>query len=172
MAIDRCEVSFAVLANEVMPALMSKLREKMKQPLPMARFGAEEAGKSTILADLGRKSDFSGCYVLIDVHKEEPIYVGISRRVVQRVLEHVKGRTHNSASLLYRMASEKAPHSNTRDAAMRSDAFKQAFEESKKYIKSLSVAFIEIGDPVELYLFELYCCMELDTSRWNTFRTH
>ena len=40
------------------------------------------------------------------------------------------------------------------------------------YLRSLNVAFIEIGNPLELYLFEAYCAMELDTSEWNTFETH
>jgi hypothetical protein len=35
-----------------------------------------------------------------------------------------------------------------------------------------TVAVIEIENPVELYLFEIYYAMELDTVKWNTIRTH
>ena len=38
------------------------------------------------------------------------------------------------------------------------------------------MAFVEIANPLELYLFEPYCAMELltgfDTGGWNTFLTH
>ena len=27
-------------------------------------------------------------------------------------------------------------------------------------------------DDIELYLLEVYAAMELDTSKWNSFRTH
>ena len=50
--------------------------------------------------------------------------------------------------------------------------FSAAFEEARAYSKSLDVAFIPIEDDVELYLFEACCAMELDTSEWNSFRTH
>jgi len=40
----------------------------------------------------------------------------------------------------------------------------------------LATAFVEIANPLELYLFEAYCAMELstgsDTGAWNTFLTH
>jgi hypothetical protein len=50
--------------------------------------------------------------------------------------------------------------------------FRAAFDNARKYIQSLDVAFIKIDCPVELCAFQLYCSMELDTGQWNTFRTH
>jgi len=142
----------------------------MKNPIPMKLFGASGKGRTAILSKLGLQEDFKGCYVLID--RGRPIYVGISQAVVQRLQQHVKGKSHYDASLAYRMALESVPHKGTRDQAMSSDAFKEAFEESKSYLMKLSVAYIQVGNPVELYLFELYCSMELDTAEWNTFATH
>ena len=36
----------------------------------------------------------------------------------------------------------------------------------------MSVAFIEIENPLELYVFEAFAAMTLGTHEWNTFRTH
>jgi hypothetical protein len=35
-----------------------------------------------------------------------------------------------------------------------------------------NVAFIEVANPLELYRFEAYRAMELDTAAWKTFATH
>ena len=136
----------------------------------MKAFAMPGEGKATILEKLRLKSDFKGCYVLLD--KEKPIYVGISQSVIQRLQQHVKGQTHYDASLAYRMASDKVPLETTRAEAMQNDPFRKAFIHSKEYLQSLFVAFIEIENAVELYLFELYCALELDTEKWNTFETH
>ena len=39
-------------------------------------------------------------------------------------------------------------------------------------MRGCAVAFVEIPNPLELYLFEAYCAIALDTSEWNTIRTH
>ena len=50
--------------------------------------------------------------------------------------------------------------------------FRAAFNEAQALLRTCTVAFIEIPNPLEQYLFEAYCAMELDTAEWNTFRTH
>lgn len=55
---------------------------------------------------------------------------------------------------------------------MKDGKFRNAFDEAKALLRDCAVAFIEIDSPLELYLFEAYCAMELDTCEWNTFRTH
>jgi hypothetical protein len=55
---------------------------------------------------------------------------------------------------------------------MENAAFRTAFVAAQKYLRRLDVAFIEIENPLELYVFEAFASMELDTSEWNTFRTH
>ena len=127
-------------------------------------------GVKTILRRLRRTTDFSGCYVL--TREEKPFYVGISRTVVSRLRQHGMGKTHFDASLAYRMACEKAPHESTRDQAMKDPKFQKEFQEAQRLLHESSVAFIEIVNPLELYLFEPYCAIELNTSEWNTFRTH
>jgi hypothetical protein len=106
------------------------------------------------------------------VREGKAFYVGISRTVVQRLRQHVRGKTHNDASLAYQMATEKTGHKMKRADAMQDAAFRAAFDEAKALLRGCSVAFVEIDNPLELYLFEAYCAMKLDTCEWNTFRTH
>ena len=170
MAIDKCRYTFKELASNVLPSLMKQMNDAIKMPMSMREFTISGVGRQTILKQLGKKTDFQGCYVLID--DNGPSYVGISRGVVQRIIQQVKGKTHFDASFAYRRAAYNYEHAMSRGKAMKDDDFKQYFAEAKKYIASMSVAFIEIMNELELYLFEVYCSMELNTSQWNTFKTH
>jgi len=55
---------------------------------------------------------------------------------------------------------------------MKDDDFLRLFAARRDSLKTLHVAFIETDDPFDMYLFEVYCAMELDTCRWNSLRTH
>ena len=70
------------------------------------------------------------------------------------------------------MATNKTGHKMKRADAMQDPVFRKAFDEARALLRGCSVAFIDIDNPLELYLFEAYCAMELDTCEWNTFRTH
>ena len=168
--IDGCSNTFAELARVVLPKYMSQLREAMAKPRSLTEFSSAGVGVKTILKRLRRAGDFSGCYVL--VREDMPFYVGISRGVIARLRQHGRGTTHFDASLAYRMACEKVPHEMTRNEAMKEPAFRQAFDNAQHLLRRSYVAFIEISNPLELYLFEAYCAVELDTCKWNTFRTH
>lgn len=50
--------------------------------------------------------------------------------------------------------------------------FRTVFDRVRTDLRKMSVAFIEIENPVELYLFEAYAALSLHTWEWNTFRTH
>jgi len=108
MAIDACTSTFAGMAATVLPGDMARLRAALAAPLPMSSFCKQGHGAKSILAGLGRSSDFSGCYALL--HEGKPFYVGISRTVVQRLRQHVTGNTHFDASLAYLMATGKTRH--------------------------------------------------------------
>lgn len=168
MPIDGCHHDFAALAGSILPDHMKRLQEAMHAPKAMADFGVPREGVRTLLRRHDHPADFSGCYVLVDDH---PIYVGISRTVYGRLRQHVTGRTHFDASLAYRMAEAELPHSKTRNEAMEDPIFAQKFKAKRDYIRSLTVATVRIENPVELYVFEVYAAMTLDT-KWNSFRTH
>lgn len=158
------------MATTVLPRYMATLASALTRPHTLASFCKPGIGVRTILADFGRPHDFSGCYVL--VRDGKPFYVGISRTVVARLRQHVTGTTHFDASLAYRMATDKTGHVMKRAEAMKDPAFRTAFAEAQALLRGCDVAFVEIENPPELYLFEAYCTMELDTCEWNTFRTH
>ena len=149
---------------------MVRLRVALAKPSPMSLFSTRGVGVKTILAKLQRREDFSGCYVLLQNGK--PFYVGISRTVIGRLQQHVKGETHFNASLAYGMAANKSPHEMTRDEAMADTEFRKEFDMARSLLQNSSVAFIEIDNPLELYIFEAYCAIELDTCEWNSFKTH
>jgi predicted GIY-YIG superfamily endonuclease len=170
MAIDGCDKSFPELAQTVLPQYMVDLRKAIKTPKPLSAFAEPGVGPVTLCRRFGYKSDPIGCYVIID--NKKPIYVGISKHIFQRLMEHVRQGDHYTATLAYRMAATRNPHNGTAKEAMKNKVFRRRFDESRQELLSMSVAFIEIINPLELYLFEAYCAMMLDTCKWNTFRTH
>jgi predicted GIY-YIG superfamily endonuclease len=170
MPIDACTSTFAELAASVLPSFMVTMRAALERPHALGEFCTPGIGVKSILRYLGRSRDFSGCYVLL--RELKPFYVGISRGVIARLRQHSTGSTEFNATLAYRMANEKVPHEKTRREAMQDSAFRAAFNEAQALLRGCKVAFIEIANPLELYLFEAYCAMALDTCEWNTFRTH
>ena len=70
------------------------------------------------------------------------------------------------------MASKHYPHEMKRDQAMKDEEFRKYFCQNQNRLQGMHIAFIEIGNDLELYLFEVYASMKLDTGTWNTFRTH
>jgi hypothetical protein len=172
MPIDGCTHSWTHLSSVVLPEYMAKMRAAMVHPHPMTTFAKVKKGQGAAYCakQLGYLKDFSGCYVLIGVGK--PVYTGISRRVMSRLLQHVKGTDHNSASLAYLIACKENPHELFRETAMDHEPFQRAFGAARDRLGRMDVGLVKIICPVELYAFELYCSMELDTAEWNSFRTH
>ena len=101
-----------------------------------------------------------------------PVYVGISRMVLKRLRQHVRGTTHFTASLAYRIAARGLDSKMTRGKAMEDPGFRKAFEAAKLELIKLNVAYVKVDNPLVLYVFEPYCAMKLDTAEWNTFKTH
>lgn len=174
MSIHDCPHTFEELARVVLPAHMTRMRLALRATEPMSAFSEKGVGARSLLVAKQLEKDFSGCYVLVEGSK--PIYVGISRGVIGRLRQHVYGKTHFDASLAFRIAMERHPvktiAKRTRSEAMRDPLFGTSFSEALAYIKTLHVAYIEVKNPLELYVFEPYCAIELDTHQWNSFATH
>ena len=170
MPIDECKHTLQALVTTVLPAHMLRLREAMKQPHSASLFAETKRGPKAVAKHLQLSGDFAGCYVFFDA--DRAVYVGISRSVLGRLRQHLCGKTHFDASLAYRMAKREMPTRLKRSEAMQDAAFRQVFDDRQQYLRGLQVCFIRIENDLEIYLFEAFCAIELDTSEWNTFRTH
>jgi len=174
MPLHDCVHTFQMLSATVLPAHMKRLQAALADPLNMEAFARAGIGVKALLKEFKLPQDFSGCYVLQD--QGTPIYVGISRCVFARLRQHVFGKTHHDASLAFRVATTRQSNQTiamlTRSKAMSDPLFAASFKEAQQYLRSMQVAFIAIDNPLELYVFEPYCALELDTHQWNSFRTH
>ena len=129
MPIDGCELSFETLAHDVLPKSMKTLLQKMADPIPMAEFSIRGVGPMTLRRKFGLEQDPSACYVLMD--KKRPVYVGISRGVIQRLLDHVKGADHMVATLAYMIAAKQHPQSGAAKDAIQDPEFQRWFLEAR-----------------------------------------
>ncbi|MEM5432515.1 GIY-YIG nuclease family protein [Cupriavidus oxalaticus] len=107
MPID-CAHTFDELAATILPAHLERLKVAMQLPMPASTFVGYKSASREAVARTGRTTDFPGCYVFID--KDRPVYVGISRSVIKRLVQHLNFESHFTASLVYKMASEDFPH--------------------------------------------------------------
>jgi hypothetical protein len=170
MAINDCAFSFDQLAASVLPSHYARLKKALESPVPAEQLVGFKSASAKVLSVLDRSSDFPGCYVFVDGSK--PVYVGISRTVAKRLVQHLNSDSHYSASLVYRMASKDFPHELKRDQAMKDIKFRDVFFAAQHRLRRMKVAVVEIRNDLELYVFEVFASMQLDTSTWNTFRTH
>jgi predicted GIY-YIG superfamily endonuclease len=117
------------------------------------------------------KNDFKGLYVF--VHDQTPIYVGISKGVIGRIIQHVKGHSHHTATLAYNIGLINLEISNGKKfAGFRKDlGFKENVTPAKNFLLEQKIAFLPVLNNEELYMFEIYCAMQLQC-RLNKFETH
>ena len=170
LAVDLCPHSFHTLAVRILPRRMKELRRAITNASPLALFDTPGLGLRGIMRLLETAEDFSGCYVLLCRNK--PVYVGISRRVLYRLYSHIRGTSHFTATLAFRMAAAETGLKLSREQHMAEMGFRRAFAKKKKQMRQWKVAWVAIENPVELCLFEVFCAMGLNTSKWNTFKTH
>jgi hypothetical protein len=170
MPIDNCTYTFEELAETVLPRHFQRLQLAMKKPIPAESLVGHKSFSREVTTKLDKQADFPGCYVFIN--EKTPEYVGISRHVVGRLLQHLNYDSHNSSPWVYRMALKDYPHEMKRDQAMKDEKFKKAFLLRQESLRPMKIAWVEIENDLELYAFEVFAAMRLDTYKWNTFRTH
>lgn len=117
------------------------------------------------------KDDFKGVYVFF--HKERPFYVGISKGVIGRIQQHVKGRNHFTSTLAYKIGCIFFGRKNgfEYNGKRRELKFEEYVEPAKEFVRGQSISFMHIENNDELALFEIYCSMRLKTYL-NSFETH
>lgn len=117
------------------------------------------------------KYDFKGIYFFLLENK--PFYVGISKGVIGRICQHIKGKNHNTSSLAFKLGLLRFEYLNkTKHIGSRKQLnFTTEVEPVKKFLQKQRIAWISIDNDDELYLFEIYCSMKFKTIL-NSFETH
>lgn len=156
MSLHQCPHSFIELASEVFPGMMAELESAMKTADPFAN----------VLTNARNISDKPGCYVVIQDTKV--IYVGIAKNIRRRLRQHLTADS-SGANLAVRMAAKKLGEKlgHVKKHAL----FLVEFEQAKKELAGCHVAYIEIENPLEMYIFEPYCAMRFNTEEFNFFDT-
>jgi hypothetical protein len=117
------------------------------------------------------KTDVKGLYVF--VHGKEPIYVGISRGLINRTLQHLRGKSHNTSTLAYNIGLIRHEILQGEKYIGRRNEFdfNNNVTPAKDFLFNQKIAFLPIENNEELYLFEIFCAMKLGC--WlNKFETH
>ena len=123
----------------------------------------------------------SGVYVFYgegNPFEDNPLYVGRSNRLKERIQEHGRPSSdHYSATLAFNMAKERMNFNRnkrrlaTRNELEKAPGFKKAFFLTKKQVAEMQVKVIEIEDQIAQALFEIYAALTLNTE-YNDFGTH
>lgn len=164
-------------------------RSTFDQPSPSgkARFGHAVDRMGTLLAELEgapRRSVNAhdaipaapGIYLF---HQDSnPIYVGQSRNLRRRLKQHTAPRSRqNDASFAFNLAKRSAAQAGLTVTGFRSSVesdpgFAEHFERARTAVAGMDVQFIELADPIERTLFEVYATLALGTEEFNSFETH
>ena len=121
-----------------------------------------------------------GVYCLYE--GDEPLYIGRTNNIRNRVLAHRRaGNVNNQAAFAFNIAKEEFEKEHprrdisglTRKELERDGDFAPLFTKAKERVRKMSVRFVEIQDPIEQTIFEVYAHMELVTPpRFNSFENH
>lgn len=141
---------------EVFPKLFAALIDEIKHPLLL--------GKA--LEDGVLVSDCAGCYVVLQGDK--PIYVGIAKNIRRRLRDHLSGDP-SRANLAVRITAKRLGVGLSR--IRKHTHFNEEFQKTCDLLKGFYVGWINIENPLEMYIFEPYCAMKLDTNEFNYFDT-
>ncbi|MCY3691666.1 MAG: GIY-YIG nuclease family protein [Chloroflexota bacterium] len=125
-----------------------------------------------------------GIYVFY--HGDRPFYVGRTDRMRQRLQEHGRPSSgHNSATLAFAMAFRIAKSqgmdsidASSRGALQDDPEFEKWFDTTKEIVSKMGIRVVEVTDPIEQAVFEVYAALELGTIRgrgqvgFNDFENH
>ena len=130
-----------------------------------------------------------GLYIFFEGEKAartNAFYVGIANDVPKRLVNHVSGTSHHTASLLYLLMHRHLPPeallSSELDRKGKPKKKKRAelFDEHHETCKSIRdhllaecrVVIFPVPDIATLHFMEAFVALELKTGPWNSFRPH
>lgn len=157
MGFHGCPHTFEQLALEKLPALCQQLMKASESALPAVHYF--ENGKCSAPA-------FMACYVFFESAK--PLYVGISKNLRVRLQQHLSDDP-TRANLALRMAAQTLNCSVA--TARKTAGFVDAFRAARERLFQATVAHVQVGDSMTLYLLEPFVAMKLDTQQFNRFDT-
>jgi hypothetical protein len=120
--------------------------------------------------------DSPGVYLF--THEGRPIYVGRSKRLRERLKQHMAAAgSHQSASFAFNFARREAGAAGidlarTRDALCADPAFQEHFTAAKETVREMEVQFVQIDDLVTRAVFEIFAAGALGTVEFNSFGEH
>ena len=113
-----------------------------------------------------------GVYVLYE--RGQPMYVGRSDNLADRLLEHGQpSGDSETATFAFNIAKEDFPDtaSMSRKDLQRTKAFRPLFDAAKERVRKMQVRVVDVEDPIEQTILEVYAHLELDTP-FNSFENH
>ncbi len=121
---------------------------------------------------INSEKDFKGIYVFLKSGK--PFYIGISKNVIRRIIQHVKGTSHFTSSLCYKLGADRHVKLNgeKHSGGRKGLDFPKYAEPAKKELIQCNIAMFPVKEDIELYLFEVFVAMKLGTLNYNEFKTH
>ena len=115
------------------------------------------------------KAPKQGVYVLYE--DGNPIYVGRSNRMRERINEHgADSSDRHSATFAFRLLREALGEPEGRAQEIES-AHKEEYRQQRKRVQRMTFRAVEITDQVEQTIFEIYAILEMKTP-YNDFETH
>ena len=119
-----------------------------------------------------KEEDFQGIYVFSK--NKKPFYVGMSQHVIERIIQHVKGKSHFTSSFCYKLGANEhiRQKGHTHEGGRGGLGFDEYVEPYKKELMKCQAAIFEVENCLELYLFEVFVAMKLGTLHYNLFKTH
>jgi predicted GIY-YIG superfamily endonuclease len=117
------------------------------------------------------KIDVKGLYVF--VHKSSAFYVGVSKGLIGRTLQHLKGHSHNTSTLAYNIGLLRYEilKKNKYTGGRKEFNFKADVTPVKEFLMKQKIAYLPVDNNEEMYLFEVYCAMHFQCFL-NRFETH
>ncbi len=117
-----------------------------------------------------------GIYVLHE--GGEPIYVGRSNNIPQRLRQHGNDSSRNeSATFAYKLSldatGDPGGHTpgKTRKTRERDPEFAEEYQKQRKRVSNMLVRVAGIEDQATQSVFEIYAILVLGTERYNKFHT-
>ncbi len=127
---------------------------------PADQIHQKRIGEKTFLNLKGLKN-FKGLYAFWK--KEDLMYVGVSKYVINKLFQEIKGNTYKEAIFAHKIA-----YADNKDLPNNKVPKPIIKKIQDTQISKMQISYIEINNDIELYLFEIFAALYFE-SLFNTF---